>query len=171
MCRQREKSVVKSSPSSSSGKSSGQGGTSRSNTDKCYCWGQFGHRRPDCSRRDENCSRCGKRRHLSPMCQSESGANANARADEKEPDECQEIQHVWAMSVFNKSDTTSVESGSLLSVIMDSGAEEHVVSLADWRRSGEPLLKPAQVRLRSATTLEFLAVSWCAEGAITKWWS
>ena len=34
---------------------------------------------------------------------------------------------------------------------MDSAAEEHVVSLADWRRLGEPLLKPAQVRLRSAT--------------------
>ena len=34
---------------------------------------------------------------------------------------------------------------------MDSGAEEHVVSLADWRSVGELLLKPAQVRLRSAT--------------------
>ena len=40
---------------------------------------------------------------------------------------------------------------NVLSMIMDSGAEEHVVSLADWRRLGEPLLKPAQVRLRSAT--------------------
>ena len=34
---------------------------------------------------------------------------------------------------------------------MDSGAEEHVVSLAHWKSLGEPLLKPAQVRLRSAT--------------------
>ena len=34
---------------------------------------------------------------------------------------------------------------------MDSGSEEHVVSLADWKSLGEPLLKPAQVRLRSAT--------------------
>ena len=34
---------------------------------------------------------------------------------------------------------------------MDSGAEEHVVSLADWKSLGEPVLKPAQVRLRSAT--------------------
>ena len=34
---------------------------------------------------------------------------------------------------------------------MDSSAEEHVVSLADWKRLGEPLLKPAEVRLRSAT--------------------
>ena len=34
---------------------------------------------------------------------------------------------------------------------MDSGAEEHVVSLADWKSLGEPLLKPAQVRLRRAT--------------------
>ena len=48
MCRQREKSAGKSSPSSSSGKSSGKGGTSRGSTDKCYCCGQVGHRRPDC---------------------------------------------------------------------------------------------------------------------------
>ena len=33
---------------------------------------------------------------------------------------------------------------------MDSGAEEHVVSLADWKSLGGPVLKPAQVRLRSA---------------------
>ena len=36
-------------------------------------------------------------------------------------------------------------------MIMDSGAEEHVVSLADWKSLGESVLKPAQVRLRSAT--------------------
>ena len=34
---------------------------------------------------------------------------------------------------------------------MDSGAEEHVVSLADWKSLGERLLKLAQVRFRSAT--------------------
>ena len=34
---------------------------------------------------------------------------------------------------------------------MDSGSEEHVVPLADWKSLGEPVLKPAQVRLRSAT--------------------
>ena len=34
---------------------------------------------------------------------------------------------------------------------MDFGAEEHVVSLADWKSVSEPVLKPAQVRLRSAT--------------------
>ena len=28
---------------------------------------------------------------------------------------------------------------------MNSGAEEHVVSLADWKSLGEPMLKPAQV--------------------------
>ena len=56
MCRQRDKSAGKSSPSSSSGKSSGKDDTSRGNTDKCYCCGQLGHRRPDCSRRNENCS-------------------------------------------------------------------------------------------------------------------
>ena len=75
-----------------------------------------------------------------------------------------EIQHVWALSVCDISgipldvlsvsdisDFPSDESGTLLSMIMDSGAQEHVVSLADWKSLGEPLLKPAQVRLRSAT--------------------
>ena len=50
MCRQREKSAGKSSPSNSSGKSSGKGGTNRGSTDICYCCGQVGHRRPDCPR-------------------------------------------------------------------------------------------------------------------------
>ena len=50
---------------------------------------------------------------------------------------------------------------------MDSGAEEHVLSLADWRSLGEPLLKPAQVRLRSATgddmgvSVSFVVRGWC----------
>ena len=63
MCRQFEKTVGKSSPSCSSGKSSGKGGTSRGNTDKCYCCGQVGHRRPECPCRNESCSLCGKRGH------------------------------------------------------------------------------------------------------------
>ena len=101
MCRQREKSAGMSSPWSSSGKSSGTGGTSRGNTDKCYCCGQLGHRRPDCSRRNENCSLCSKRGHLSQMCRS-SGANANVcavEAEPAEPEEEREIQHMWALSV------------------------------------------------------------------------
>ena len=61
------------------------------------------------------------------MCQSDLGANANARAVEVEPDkpeeECREIQHVWATSVCNNSDTPSVESGNLFSMLMDSGTE------------------------------------------------
>ena len=52
-------------------------------------------------------------------------------------------------------------------MIMDSGAEEHVVSLADWKSLGEPLLKPAQVRLRGATgddmglSGSFVVRGWC----------
>ena len=55
-----------------------------------------------------------------------------------------EIQHVWALSVYDvsgilldavsvcdNSDLPSDESGNLLNMIMDSGAEEHVVSLTD----------------------------------------
>ena len=50
---------------------------------------------------------------------------------------------------------------------MDSGAEEHVVSLADWKNLGEPVLKLAQVRLRSATgddlgvSFSFMKLGWC----------
>ena len=187
MCRQREKSAGKSSPSSSSGKSSGKGSASRGSTDKCYCCGQIGHRRPDGPRRNESCSLCGKRRHLSQVCPS--GGNASARAVEAEPaepEEEREIQHVWALSVFDVSglalDVLSVcdnshlpsdESGNLLNMIIDSGAEEHVVSLADWKSLGEPVLKPAQVRLRSATGDDMgvsgscMVRGWCD----TKWWS
>ena len=52
---------------------------------------------------------------------------------------------------------------------MDSGAEEHVVSLADWKSLGEPVLKPAQVRLRSATgddrgvSGSFIVRGWCGK--------
>ena len=50
---------------------------------------------------------------------------------------------------------------------MDSGAEEHVVSLADWKSLDEPVLKPAQVRLRSAigddmgVSGSFMVRGWC----------
>ena len=61
-----------------------------------------------------------------------------------EPEEEREIQHVWALlvydtsgfpldalSVCDNSDLPSDESGNLLNMIMDSSADEHVVSLAD----------------------------------------
>ena len=77
------------------------------------------------------------------------------------------------MSVCNKSGTRSGESGgNLLGVMMDSGAEDHVVSLADWRRVGEPPLKPAQVRLRSATVDDmsgsFVVRGWCEDKLVEK---
>ena len=84
MCRPREKYAGKSSPSSSSGKSSGKGGTSSGNSDKCHCCGQVGHRRLEWPRRNESCSFCGKRGHLSHVCRS-SGGNASARAVEWNP--------------------------------------------------------------------------------------
>ena len=116
------------------------------------------------------------------MCRS-SGGNASARAVEAEPtepDEVREIQHVWALSgcdisgipldvlsVCDNSDLPFDESGNLLNMIMDSGAEKHVVSSADRKSLGEPLLKPAQVRLRIATDDDmgvsgsFVVRGWC----------
>ena len=91
------------------------------------------------------------------MCRS-SGGNASARdveVEPAEPEEEREIQHVRALSVCDNSYLPSDDSGNLLNMIMDSGAEEHEVFLktndtdnADWKSVG---LKPAQVRLRSAT--------------------
>ena len=57
----------------------------------------------DCPRRNDSCSFCGKRGHSSHVCRS-SGGNANARAVEvepAEPGEEREIQHVWALSVYD----------------------------------------------------------------------
>ena len=107
----------------------------------------------------------------------------NARAvgaEPGEPKEEREIQHVWALSVCDlagipldvlsvcdNSDLPSDESGNLLNMIMDSGAEENVVSLTDWKSLGEPSLKLAQVRLRSATgddmgvSGSFVVRGWC----------
>ena len=109
-----------------------------------------------------------------------SGGNASARAVEEEPAEPEderEMQHVSvcdisgipsdAPFVCDNSDLPSGESGNLLNMIMDSGAEEHSVSLADWKSLGEPLFKPAQVRLCSATgddmgvSGSFMVRGWC----------
>ena len=99
MFRQREKSAGKSSPSSGRGKSSGQGGTSRGN--KCNCCGQDGHGRPDCPRRNESCSLCCKRCHLSHVCRS-SGGNASAWVVEvelAEPEEERKPTRVGTISL------------------------------------------------------------------------
>ena len=57
-----------------------------------------GHRRPDCHRRNENLSLCGKRGHLSHECRS-FGGNASARAVEVEPAEPEEELPLDALSV------------------------------------------------------------------------
>ena len=80
---------------------------------------------------------------------------------------CQFATLLDVLSVCDNSDLPSDESGNLLNVIMDSGAEEHVMSLADLKSLGEPVLKPAQVRLRSATgeglgvSGSFVVRGWC----------
>ena len=153
MCRQREKSAGKSSPSSSSGKSSGKGSASRGSTDKCHCCGQVGHRRLDCPRRNETCSLCGKRGHLSHVCRS-SGGNANARLSRRNPlslrrrekfntcGRCQFATFLKSRWTFcDNSDLPSDEFGNLLNMIMDSGAEEHVLSLANWKKSGRAIFE------------------------------
>ena len=60
-----------------------------------------------------------------------------------------------ALSVFDDSNLPSDESGNLMNMIMDSGAEEHMVSLTDWESLGEPMLTPTQVRLRNGSLWQF----------------
>ena len=51
-----------------------------------------------------------------------------------------------ALSVCDNSDLFSDESGDLLNMIMDSGAEEHVVSLADWKSLGAKCVRRTVTR-------------------------
>ena len=77
------------------------------------------------------------------MCRS-SGGNTVARAVEVEPAEPEEETlsvcdtselPLDALSVCDNSDLPSNGSGNLLNIVMNSGADEHVVSLADWKSS------------------------------------
>ena len=102
-----------------------------------------------------------------------------------EPEEEREIQHVWHFQSVTLLDsrytlclfaTTPIspshESGNLLNMIMDSGAEEHVVSQTGkvWVSQCGNLLK-FDCAVRLVTTWEFLAVLLCVDGVIIKWWS
>ena len=74
------------------------------------------------------------------------------------------------MDSLGKADNVTV-SENMLHMIMDSGAEEHVVSLDDWRRPGSPVLKSAHIRLRCATGEDMgVSGSFVVRGARTKWW-
>ena len=70
----------------------------------------------------------------------------HARAVDREaddPDETpyREIQSVWAMTVCSSPGSQTYDpGGDFLYMIMDSGAEEHVISYDDWRQLGEPTL-------------------------------
>ena len=63
---------------------------------------------------------------------------------------------------------------TFLSMIMDSGAEEHAVSLAGWRLLGEPSLATCSSALAQChwwRPWECLAVLLCVVGVRTSWWS
>ena len=76
------------------------------------------------------------------------GVKVSARVVELESDApgeepYKELQGVWAASVCSASVSQTREPGEhFLSMIMDSGSEEHVVPFADWERLCEPSLKP-----------------------------
>ena len=80
------------------------------------------------------------------------------------------FKHAWTMSVCKADDV--MNSVDVLNMIMDSGAEEHVISVDDWRRLGAPTLKPVQIRLRSATgddmgvSGSFVLRGWCDDNLV-----
>ena len=88
-------------------------------------------------------------------------------SDEPEDEECKKIQHPSTLSARKDDNTT--DSANILNMIMDFGAEEHVVSMDDWRQLGAPVLKPAQIRLRSAigddmgVSGSFVVGGWCVD--------
>ena len=150
------------------------------------------HRKPDCRHHIENCDTCGEKGHTSQVCSSGQSTSANARAlevdsQDTEEDPIVEIHDVWAITVCTTTEHTLHESSEdNLSMIMDSGAEEHVVTRADCQRLGGggrreggggeegALLQPAQVRLRSATcvatTWKCCEASCCVASAVNKQW-
>ena len=97
-------------------------------------------------------------------------ARAVEVSEEPEDEECKEIQHAWTLAVCKVDDV--INSGNVLNMIMDSGAEEHVVSVDDWRRLGAPVLKPVQIRLRNATgdgkgvSGSFVVRGWCDDKVV-----
>ena len=75
-----------------------------------------------------------------------------------------------AVSVCTSTDHLVNENGGdILTLIMDSGEEEHVITRMDWQRLGELQLKPARVRMRTAAAEDIGATGsivvrgWCGE--------
>ena len=77
---------------------------------------------------------------------------AGVDPEDTEKDPIKEAHDVWTMAVCTSTEHMVHDIGEdNLSMIMDSGAEEHVITKGDWQRLGEPKLQHAQVRLWSAT--------------------
>ena len=66
--------------------------------------------------------------------------------------------------------TTTQQKNGLAQIGLAQSRPQHVVSLADWKSLGEPGVKPAQRRLRSATG-SFWQFRGAWMGAFFKWWS
>ena len=86
------------------------------------------------------------------MCKSVHARAVEVDSEDTEEDPIKEIHDARALASCTSTEHVVHQIGEdNSSMIMDSGAEEHVITRADWQRLGEPQLQPAQVRLRSAT--------------------
>ena len=56
---------------------------------------------------------------------------------------------MWALAESQNDGALGVGDDNL-STIMDSGAEEHVITRADWQRLGGPQLQPGKLRFTAA---------------------
>ena len=56
----------------------------------CYCFGQKGHIKPNCPKKDEKCRKCGKEGHLLAMCKAASdrvsGSGGGGAGQKKQPE-------------------------------------------------------------------------------------
>ena len=136
------------------------------------------HRKPDCRHHIENCGICGEKGHTSQVCRSGQSTSANARAvevdsEDTEEDPIKETHDVWAITVCTTTEHTLHESSEdNLSMIMGSGAEEHVVTRADCQGRGGRCcnLLRCVYGVRHVTTWKCWEASYCVASAVNKQW-
>ena len=136
------------------------------------------HRKPDCRHRIENCGTCGEKGHTSKVCRSGQSTSANSRAvevdsEDTEEDPIKEIHDVWTTRVCTTTEHTLHESSEdKLSMIMDSGEDEHVVTRADCQGRGGRCCNLLRYvcGVRHVTTWKCWKASYCVASAVNKQW-
>ena len=141
----------------SSGKGKGQG------LDKsCLCCGKKGHMKSECRFKEEKCLVCGKVGHLKAVCRSKGGneVTEQARTSETGSSAPSSVLRAWAWSVEDDNEKEHVykvqaahgRNGTFVSTwLLDTGADVHVMTEAEWRRMGCPALQKTTTKLNTTS--------------------